>query len=122
MDMRGSFIAINQGDNMGMMQAFENFYFRRKIILELLIELGQVDRFDGHVGSMFLGGHASSAIHAAHRPEKVQTYGMNSLVYCCKAPPAYFIQAHVTANLDLGVAVACAPGRRGDVVVRSRHG
>jgi hypothetical protein len=54
MDVRGGFMAIDQSDDVRVMEAFENIDLRRQVIFELLIQFGQVDRLDGDVGAMFL--------------------------------------------------------------------
>lgn len=51
MDMGCCFMAIDESDDMRMVQALENVNLRREIVFQLLVEFRQVDRLDGHIGS-----------------------------------------------------------------------
>ena len=48
MYMRARVFAVDEGYDMGMVKAFEDGDFGSEVLLELLVELAQVDRFDGH--------------------------------------------------------------------------
>lgn len=54
MDVRGGLMAVDERDDVGVVEAFENVDLRGQIVLELLVEFRQVDRLDGDVGAMFL--------------------------------------------------------------------
>lgn len=54
-DMRGGFMAVDESNDVRMVKALEDLDLRGQVILQLLVELPEVDRFDGHVGAVFLG-------------------------------------------------------------------
>lgn len=47
-------MAIDECDNMRMMQTLEDIDFGGKVVLQFLIELRQIHRLDGNEGSRFL--------------------------------------------------------------------
>ena len=51
MYMGRRFSAIDESDDMGMVEAFEDLDFAVEVVLELLIEFRQIDRFDSYKGS-----------------------------------------------------------------------
>ena len=46
MDVGRRLFAIDEGDDVGMVEAFKDGNLRRQIVLELLVELSQVDGLD----------------------------------------------------------------------------
>jgi len=51
MYMGRRFSAIDESDDMGMVEAFEDLDFAVEVVLELLIEFRQIDRFDSYKSS-----------------------------------------------------------------------
>ena len=54
MDVGRGLLTIDQGDNMGMMKAFQDMDLRVQIFFELFIELIQIDGLDGNVARLLL--------------------------------------------------------------------
>jgi hypothetical protein len=52
MDVCGGLMAVNQSNDVWVVEAFEDVDFGAEVLLEFLVELGQVDGFDGDVGAM----------------------------------------------------------------------
>ena len=52
--MLGGLLAINQGDNVWMMQALQNGDLGGEVVLELFVEFGKVDRLDCDESLLFL--------------------------------------------------------------------
>ena len=53
-DMSRRFLAIYESDNMWMMEAFQDVDLRIEVLLQLLVELMQIDRFDGNKAGLLL--------------------------------------------------------------------
>ena len=47
-DVRGGFMAIDECDNVGMVEALEDIDLGGKVVLEFLVELRQIDGLDGN--------------------------------------------------------------------------
>ena len=54
MDVCGRFLAVDQSDDVWMMQAFEDVDLGIEIFLELLVELVEMNRLDRYEGSVLL--------------------------------------------------------------------
>ena len=52
--MLGGLLAVNQGNNVWMVQAFEDSDLGGEVVFELFVELGKVDRLDCHEAFLFL--------------------------------------------------------------------
>jgi hypothetical protein len=50
MDVLCGFMAVDQGDNVWMLETLENIDFGGKVVLQLLVELREVDGLDGDEG------------------------------------------------------------------------
>ena len=48
MDVGARVFAVDESYDVGMVEAFEDRDFRGQVLFELLVELAQVDRFDGN--------------------------------------------------------------------------
>lgn len=56
MNVGGGFMAVDEGHDVRMMEALQNVDLGGKVVFQLLVELGQVDRLDGYVRAGFLVG------------------------------------------------------------------
>lgn len=54
MNMGSRFFAVDQGNDVGMMEALENVNLGVKIVLELFIESVDIDRLDGYEAGFLL--------------------------------------------------------------------
>jgi hypothetical protein len=54
MNVGGSFMAIDQRNDVWMVEAFEDMNLRRQVVLQLLIQLREVDRLYGDIRACFL--------------------------------------------------------------------
>lgn len=61
MYMGGGFITVEEGDDVGMIEALEDLNLGRQVFLQFLVELRESDRFDGDVGAGLLAGSSASA-------------------------------------------------------------
>ena len=52
--MGGRLLTVDEGDDVWMMKAFKDMDLRIEVILQLLVELLQVDRFDRYVSASSL--------------------------------------------------------------------
>lgn len=52
-------MAVDECNNMWMVEAFENVDFGGEVVLELFVELRQVDRLDRHISAGFLATEAN---------------------------------------------------------------
>lgn len=58
--MRRRLMAVDERDDVRVIQTLENVDFGREVFSQLLVELRQVDRFDGDVSARFLNTKTES--------------------------------------------------------------
>lgn len=54
MDMGGSLLAVDEGNNMWVMKAFQDVDFRVQVLLQLLVKFIQVDGLDSNIARLLL--------------------------------------------------------------------
>ena len=93
MDMGGGLFAVNQCDDMRMMEAFEDGYLGGKVVPKLLVQLDQIDGFDSDNGLNILGAllRRQTCSLLGFSMLCGRTYRMNCLVDGCEAAAADFL-------------------------------
>lgn len=54
MNVSSGFFAVDQGNDVGMMEAFENVDLGVEVVFELLVESVDIDRLDGYESGFLL--------------------------------------------------------------------
>jgi hypothetical protein len=108
-------MAVDQGNDVWVLEALENIDFGGKVVLQLLVELREVDGLDGDegLGSLVNGGYSLAQTSRTKKPaqrrtEKAQgetcmTHIMHTLIDRCEAPTADLLEASIATDSHPGV-------------------